>query len=181
MSEPTATDSSLLSDDVVAECLTAISGGYCDTANALEEHIAAQAERIRELEAAAERLEKANTPFEDAAPAVEVFRHAHGWWCWRVGGIETGPCQTWREAYRCGEWYLLWAAEKRRADALEPAAAVVAGIERLPVGSLIQKCSYGFGVHHASLDDHGPRMVHGPTLADAVRVACERLEQEPRA
>lgn len=55
------------------------------------------------------QVAKANTPFENAIPEVEVYRHEKGWFCYRVGGIDAGPYQTWREAYRAGEGYFDYA------------------------------------------------------------------------
>ncbi len=51
-------------------------------------------------------LERANTPFEDADERIQVFKQ-ETWYCYRlVNNGETGPFQTWREAYRSAESHL---------------------------------------------------------------------------
>lgn len=77
----------------------------------------------------AQRFDEANTPFEDADSRIEVFQYEdQPWFCYRVGGSETGPFKTWREAYRAGERHLHFIEARQNADAL---AAERVEVERL--------------------------------------------------
>lgn len=58
------------------------------------------------------RLDKANTPFEDADKRIEIYQPRGTWYNYRLPGCECGPYDTWREAYRAAEAHLYLSLHK---------------------------------------------------------------------
>lgn len=75
----------------------------------LEAKLAAATKRADEAEAVQAEWKAANTPFPDADPRIEVYQNeGRNFYHCRVGGGDTAPFRTWREAYRHGEGIIDW-------------------------------------------------------------------------